>query len=103
MSDKRSLVQMHTRGDRLDRRQIGVIVGMHVGLVGGREVPAAARARLRVDLEHPVRVGAERAGDAGPALAPLLRRLRNVGLLTLGRWQRGIAGGLGRDQSWAGS
>jgi len=86
-----ALVQIDPRRDGLDRRQIDVVVGEDVRLIGRREC-CAAGACLGVDLARRVGIGCERARDAGPALAAfLLRRCRGtIGLLSARRRQRGV-------------
>ena len=90
-----ALVHMHARGDGPDRRQVDVIVGVEVRLVGGVErLPAGAG--LGVDVARLVGIGAQGPRHAGPALAAFLARRRlgavggAVGLLALRRRQRRV-------------
>ena len=90
-------VQMDARRDRLDRRQVDVVVGVNVGLIGRRQRGSAARAGLGVDLTDRVGIGAQRPGRAGPTLATRLGFVGPIDLLAGGRRHRGVAGRLRRD------
>ena len=86
-----ALVQVNAGRDGLDRRQLDVVVGEHVRLVGGGK-RCAAGAFVGVDIARCVGILSERARDARPAPAtfPLARRLGDIGLLSRRRRQRGI-------------
>ena len=76
------------RRDRLDRRQLHVVIGAREHLVGGAQFRAAGAA-LGVDVARHVGVGAELACYPGvPFAASLLgRRVPDVGLLSA-RWRQ---------------
>ena len=88
-----ALVQVDAGGDGPDRRQVDVVVGEHVRLVGGLK-PGAARAFVRVDLARRVGIGAQGARRAGPetlaALLLLLRLCGDIGLLSARGRQQGV-------------
>ncbi len=74
-----------------DRRQVDMVIGVDVGLVGGAEHVAATRASVERRLDGAVRAGRQRAGDAGATAARRLRALRTVWLPALGRGQARVA------------
>jgi len=82
--------------DRADRRQVDVVVGVDVGLVGEAERMLAMRASGQCRLDDMVGVGRKCAGDAGVTAAGLLRELRTVWFLALGGRRARVARGLGR-------
>ncbi len=71
--------------DWADRRQVDVIIGVDVGLVGGAERMLAMRTGVEHRLDDTIGVDRKRAGDAGATAAGFLRALRTVWLLALGR------------------
>ena len=91
-----ALVQVDARRHRLDGWQIGVVVSVHVGLVGGRQ-RRAARAGLGVDLLRRIGTGAQRTGNTRPTFATLAARLGAIGLLAFRRRHRRVRRRLGRD------
>ena len=92
-----SLVQVHAGCHRPDRRYVDVIIGVHAPLVFGRKRVAAFAAFTGVDITGVIGGPGQPAGCALAALAALFcLALGTVGLLALGRRQRGIVRGLGR-------
>ena len=90
-------VQVDARCHRPNRRQVDMIVGVHVRLAGLQEPGAAAVAGLGVDLAHMVGVWLKRARNTRPALAGRLGRLGTVGLLAGRGRQRRVVRRLGRN------
>ena len=90
-------VHVDARGLRLQRRQIDVIVAMHVRLILGLGNTAAAVAALGEHVAHVIGVRAKPAGDARPAFVRFLCSRRTVGLLAFRRRQRGVVGSLRRN------
>jgi len=82
--------------DRADRRQVDMVVGVEVGLVGGAERGGAIWTSRERRLDDAVRVGRQRAGDAGTTAARLLRALRTAWFLALGRRRARVARRLAR-------
>ena len=80
-------MQIDPRRDGLDRWQVDVIVGVCERLIRRRH-RRTARAALGVDIARHVRIRAQLARDARPALAALrLRSRRGVGLVPA-RWRQ---------------
>jgi hypothetical protein len=90
-------MQIDPRRDGLDRRQIDVIVGEDMRLVGDRKC-CPADTSVGIDVARRVRVFGECTRDAGPTLPALLlaRRRGNIALLAARRRQRRVVRGLRR-------
>ena len=85
-----------TGDDRTDRRQVDVVVGVDLGLVGRTERVRAMRTGIEHGVEGLIGVFGQRtghAGAAGPRL--LLAGVRPVGLLPFRGRQAGVVWGLG--------
>jgi hypothetical protein len=82
--------------NRLDRRQVDMVVGMELGLVGRAQRGIAMRACRRKPLHHAIGVLAQLPERARMALALLGRAPRApIGLRSLARRYRGIVRRLG--------
>ena len=87
------------RDEWADRRQVDVVVGMDVGLIGRAERVIAMRTGGQRGLDGLVRVLAQRAGDPGAAGAGrLLGAISQVRLLALRGRQAGVVRRLRRGR-----
>jgi hypothetical protein len=92
---------MNASDDGAQRRQVDVVVGRDLRLVGGAEYGGAVRTGGKRGLNDPVRMCGQSTSNARTAATGLLRAVREVRCLTLDGGMLELPGVLAGAASWA--